>query len=302
MTLGQLDSLRGKSLAFVGDSMTRQQFQSFVSMIYEQGLKVEDVSITEVVDHVFVPGLSLNIFRVWAVYLVAKSGTAFKRPSEKRLKASLDLSRMEERLQKLLEDNHPDVLVFNTGLWHNVDRDLGKFFYEVNVAFHSLLKRAVQAEYVEKSRKFPLLVWRSTSRTHFEGGAFETGKCLRVEPLKPVDEHVSPTDWLAQFSTRADVDIMNFLAGKAIEDVWGRPVGEGPDLEAPFWLLDGEAFVRDRVEAHTVRRRKEAPPGHDCTHFCSPGVLDFWNEVLVHHISAVVNATTTSERATKLFH
>nr|CAB3465185.1 unnamed protein product [Digitaria exilis] len=115
-----LERLRGKRVVFMGDSMSRTQWESFICMLMagvEDPRTVFEANgneITKTIRHLAVRfashGLTVEFFR--SVFLVQQHPAP--RHAPKRVKSTLRLDRMDNFSRKCLNS---DVLIFNTGHW-----------------------------------------------------------------------------------------------------------------------------------------------------------------------------------------
>lgn len=115
-----LERLRGKRIVFVGDSMSRTQWESFICMLMtavEDKMSVYEVNgrnITKITRHLAVHfrsfNLSVEFYR--SVFLV-QPGIAPKH-SPKRVKSTLKLDKLDEISKEWVDS---DAIIFNSGHW-----------------------------------------------------------------------------------------------------------------------------------------------------------------------------------------
>uniref|UniRef100_A0A1D1XV47 Diacylglycerol kinase n=1 Tax=Anthurium amnicola TaxID=1678845 RepID=A0A1D1XV47_9ARAE len=285
-----LPLLRGRHLAFVGDSMARNQLESLLCLLATAS--PPDLIYHDGQDNKFrrwrFPSHDATVSVFWSPFLV--------RGLEKSPAAGLDhnelyLDAVDERWASEL--GSIDMVVLSVGHWflHPAvyyekagDLVLGchycpqlnhtevGFYGVYRKAFRTALHAALTRHVGDRGR---LVVVTTFSPAHFEGEWDKAGACPKTEPYAEGERAVEGMD--AEMR-RAQLEEVAAAAKKAkaagvvaVEavDVTGmalmRPDGHpGPYMYA-FPFAGG---VPERVQ-------------NDCVHWCLPGPIDAWNEVLL---------------------
>ncbi|KAJ4834719.1 Protein trichome birefringence-like 16 [Turnera subulata] len=279
-----LNMMKDKTLAFVGDSLGRQQFQSMMCMI-TGGMKTADVmDVGEEYGLVIPQGsarpngwafrflkTNTTILYYWSASLCDLEPVDIKNP---QTNFAMHLDRPPAFLRQYLHKF--DVLVLNTGHhWNrgkfnanrwvmyiggipNTNRQLAMIGNAKNFTIHSIINWVNS-----QLPKYPHLkaFYRSISPRHFVNGDWNTGgSCNNTTPMSIGKEVLQD-------------ESSDYSAGHAAK-------GTGVKL------LDITALSQLRDEAHISRYSISGSKGfQDCLHWCLPGVPDTWNEILFAHIS-----------------
>lgn len=271
--------MQNKTLAFVGDSLGRQQFQSLMCMITggNETLDVEDVGKEYgliVTDGAARPNgwafrfLSTNttILYYWSASLCDVEPIDVNNPNTDY---AMHLDRPPAFLREFIHKF--DVLVLNTGHhWNrgklkanrwvmhvggvpNTDRKIAVIWGAKNLTIHSVVSWVNS-----QLPKYPGLkaFFRTISPRHFVGGDWNTGgSCDNTKPMS-VGKEI-----LDEEST--DQNAAHAVKGTGVT------------------LLDITALSQLRDEGHISRFSMTAQVGvQDCLHWCLPGVPDTWNELM----------------------
>ncbi|WOL20129.1 protein trichome birefringence-like 14 isoform X2 [Canna indica] len=273
--------MQNKTIAFVGDSLGRQQFQSLMCMVSggEMSPEVEDVGK----DYGLVkapgalrpdgwayrfPCTNTTILYYWS------SSLCELEPLNKSDPATHYAMHLD-RPVTFLKQHLPrfDVLVLNTG--HHWNRDKfrgnrwemyaggvpvidGKLVDLVNAKNFTLysIVRWVDSQIMQHPKLKAFL--RTMSPRHFVNGDWNTGgSCDNTVPLSNGSE--------------------------VLQDGSSDHVAEAATKGTRVKLLDITALSKLRDEGHISKYtlRKKASQGiHDCLHWCLPGIPDSWNEIL----------------------
>nr|XP_043636073.1 protein trichome birefringence-like 16 [Erigeron canadensis]XP_043636080.1 protein trichome birefringence-like 16 [Erigeron canadensis] len=276
-----LKRMQDKTLAFVGDSLGRQQFQSLMCMVTggEELSDVEDVG--KEYGLVLSPGstrpdgwayrfLSTNttILYYWSASLCDLEPID---PTNPTTDYAMHLDRPPAFLKHFLDKIH--ALVLNTGHhWNrgklnanrwvmyvggkpNTDRRIADIGGAKNLTIYSVVK------WVDSQLpKHPELkaFFRSISPRHFFNGEWNTGGTC-------------------DSTTPGSLEVL--------QDESSDPIAAGAVKGTNVKLLDITGLSLVREEGHISRYSIRAAPGmQDCLHWCLPGVPDTWNELLFAQI------------------
>ncbi|KAG6387560.1 hypothetical protein SASPL_152752 [Salvia splendens] len=277
-----LQRMQDKTLAFIGDSLGRQQFQSLMCMVtggkersdvqdvgHEYGLVKARRAIRPDGWAYRFPITNTTILYYWSASLCDLEPIQGSNP----VNFAMHLDRPPAFLQRYLHKF--DVLVLNTGHhWNrgkinanrwvmyvngvpNTNRKTSDIGGAKNLTIHSIVK------WVDAQLPlFPGLkaFLRTLSPRHFFNGEWNTGgTCDNATPLSGGKEVLKD-------------DSSDSVAAHAVR---------GTNVT----LLDITALSELRDEGHISRYSIKASPGvQDCLHWCLPGIPDTWNEILFAQI------------------
>lgn len=277
-----LESLRGKRMMFVGDSLNRGQYVSMVCLLHR--LIPEDKKSMETYNND-----ALTVFRVkdynatiefyWAPFLLeSNSDNAVVHRISDRIVRKGSMNKHGRHWKGV------DILVFNTYLWwvtgqdmkilkgsfKDVEKEIMQMSTEdaYRMAMKSLLRWVTRNLDREKTRVF----FTSMSPTHSKGNwGGEAGENCYNQTTPIVD----PNYWGSD-------------SRKSIMKVIGEEFSKS---EFPITFLNITQLSSYRKDAHTSIYKKQwnpltteqlANPASyaDCIHWCLPGLQDTWNELL----------------------
>ncbi|KAK4755941.1 hypothetical protein SAY87_009698 [Trapa incisa] len=274
-----LKRMKDKTIAFVGDSLGRQQFQSLLCMVTGgiRRLDVKDVGKEYGLvkaRHAIRPGgwayrfpeTNTTIIFYWSTSLCDLKPI---NRSNHSTEYAMHLDRPPSFLQRFIPGF--DVLVLNTGHhWNrgkisanrwvmyvggkpNTDRKISQIWHAKNLTIHSIVKWLdSQLPNHPRLKTF----YRSVSPRHFVGGDWNTGGSCDNENPVAIGKEVSQTE------------SSDHIANSAVR---------GTKVK----LLDITGLSQVRDEGHISRFSKKSTQGtRDCLHWCLPGVPDTWNEIL----------------------
>lgn len=266
-----LEKLRGKRIVFVGDSLSRTQWESMICLlmngvedkksVYEvNGNKIsKKIRYLSVRFHSF--NFTIEFYR--SVFLV-KIGSVPKR-SPKRVRSTIKLDELDGISSKWIDS---DILVFNTGHWWNRAKlfEMGCYFkvggrLKLGMSTMSAYTTALNtwASWVEnmvdtdRTRVF----FRTFEGSHWSG---QNGHTCEVTE-KPL--YRSNMEYRNNFS-----DIIKSVVN---------------NMSAPVTTMYVTPMGSFRSDAH-VGTWSDNPTVPDCSHWCLPGVPDAWNQILFSYL------------------
>lgn len=274
-----LKRMQNKTLAFIGDSLGRQQFQSLMCMVtggkdrpdvldvgHEYGLVQSRGSARPDGWAYRFPDTNTTILYYWSASLCDLTPI---NPSAPATDYAMHLDRPPAFLSHFLP--RLDVIVLNTGHhWNrgklkanrwvmyvggvpNTNRKTATIGGAKNFTIHSIVSWVNS-----QLPKYPHVkaFYRSISPRHFFNGDWNTGgTCDNTTPLSEGKEVLQDES--------SDYDAARAVRGTSVK------------------LLDITALSQLRDEGHISRYSIKATPGvQDCLHWCLPGVPDTWNEIL----------------------
>ncbi|XVF61038.1 hypothetical protein PTKIN_Ptkin08bG0096300 [Pterospermum kingtungense] len=278
-----LRSMQDKTIAFVGDSLGRQQFQSMMCMASggEQSPEVEDAAS----EYGLVkprgakrpdgwvyrfPDTNTTILYYWSASL---SDLVPINSTDPASDVAMHLDRPPGFLRRFF--HRFDVLVLNTGHhWNrgklaanrwvmhvngkpNESKELEDLRNAKNFTVHSIV-RWLDAQLPSHPRLKAF--FRTISPRHFRNGDWNTGgTCNNSIPLTGGSEVLQDES--------SDKVVENAVRGTKVK------------------ILDITALSELRDEAHMSDSSIRPTQGiNDCLHWCLPGVPDTWNELLIEQI------------------
>ncbi|XP_061366438.1 protein trichome birefringence-like 3 [Gastrolobium bilobum] len=277
-----LKKLRGKRLLFVGDSLQRNQWESFVCLVEwvipqnQKSMKLGSIhSVFQAKEY------NATIEFYWAPYLV-ESNTDINIIGDTK-KRIIKVDAIAERAKNW---TGVDILVFNTYVWWMSSAKIkslwGSFsngeegFEEFDAPVAYKLALRTWANWVDttinpnKTRVF----FTTMSPTHTRSedwGNMEGVKCFNE--TKPVRKK-------KHWGTGSDKSIMSVVT-KVVKRM-KVPVTFINITQISEYRIDGHSSVYTENGGKLLTEEERADPQNaDCIHWCLPGVPDTWNQIFL---------------------
>eukprot|EP00850_Spirogloea_muscicola_P015191 SM000114S24154 [mRNA] locus=s114:262071:267559:- [translate_table: standard] len=284
--------LQGRRVVFVGDSIGRNQFQSFLCMlmaglddgaVYEKYgnpiTKHEGYLVFVFRDH----NLTVEFFRSPFLVLQTRPPSSSSIPAKVQSVIKLDVP--DRKWGQFAAG--ADVVVFNNGHWFTHSKTIGAGHYfslrgaiRWNLTVEDAYERSMYTivDWVRRNSSGSHAFFRSYSPVHFRFGGWLTGGvCNETHPVWDDHEHED---------------------AHPFENITRRALAR---MRAPLTYLDVTYLSRFRVDGHmNIKARYLASAilsGLNPFHWCLPGVPDAWNEVLHANLLLRLVATGNSNRS-----
>ncbi|CAH8351097.1 unnamed protein product [Eruca vesicaria subsp. sativa] len=277
-----LERVRNKWWAFIGDSIASNHVQSLICILSQVEEMVEIYHDKEFRSKVWrFPSHNFTLSIVWSPFLV-KSET---------LDGSSEIQLYLDRLDHKWTHQYSnfDYVVISGGKWflketifHENNTVTGCHYchgkynltdFGYDYSYRKTLK--LLRSFVQSSTHKPLVLFRTTTPDHFEYGEWNTGGyCNRTMPFKEDEAKLKTVDDVMR---EVELDVFqNFREGSI-----------------KFRLLDTTGMSLLRPDGHPGPYRHPHPFAgvkhrssvqNDCLHWCLPGPIDSWNDVMVETI------------------
>ncbi|KAI3840671.1 hypothetical protein MKX03_004683 [Papaver bracteatum] len=287
-----LELLRGKSLAFIGDSVGRNQFASLVCLLAKVGYP-EDHSYSPEpqTKRVVYKNYNFTLSLFWSPYLVK---TKENGPSNSGAPLNIYLDEFNVEWTSQIE-NH-DHIILSTGHWffrpamfYESGKLIGCLYCDDNSVKHFEPTYGYGRDFATSFRAVNSLenfkgvaFLRTFSPSHFEGGSWnEGGNCIKTKPLMSNETQLHDQD-LKMYTTQ--------LEEFKVVEIEGVKKNSG--VVNNFRLLDTTQMLWLRPDGHPSsywHKKEEVGKYNDCVHWCFPGPIDTLNDFLFEMLKIETN-------------
>ncbi|KAG2395330.1 Protein trichome birefringence-like 25 [Vigna angularis] len=294
-----LDMMRDKSWAFIGDSISRNHVQSLLCLLSQvcvadlllYQLAAHDLCVVQVeaADAVYhdeeyksriwkFPSHNFTLSTLWSPFLVKAdifediNGVSSSEPQ-------LYLDVVDDKWTSQYKNFDYVVIAggkwfLKTAIYHENNTVTGCYKCHgknlTDQGFQHAYSKALQQafDFMTHSEHKPVVFFRTTTPDHFEYGEwFSGGYCNRTLPFKEEQIHVRYED-----SVLRSIELEEFDRAK--------------NASPNFKLLDTTGLSLLRPDGHPGPYRYFHPllnstVQNDCLHWCLPGPIDSWNDILL---------------------
>ncbi|XP_073059326.1 xyloglucan O-acetyltransferase 1 [Primulina eburnea] len=290
-----LTLLENKHMAFVGDSIARNQLESLLCMVSVAAKP--QLFYTDGGENKFrkwnFPDRNINISIYWSPFLVK----GIEKNTEKNFN-TLFLDSLDENWAADLD--HIDMLVLSIGHWYlhpavyyYGDSVLGchycKNYSEIEI--YDVFGKALNTTFKEviKKRKGlqrnPIHVFLVTfSPHHFEGEWDKFGACPKIQPF---GENEVVLEGMNAEMRRFGLEEVKEAKLKA-KQYGSNVIFEALDI-SKLTLLRPDGHPGPYMNPFPFAKGVTEHVQNDCVHWCLPGAIDTWNEILLDMIKRMPN-------------
>ncbi|KAF4385483.1 hypothetical protein F8388_010039 [Cannabis sativa] len=279
-----LELVRDKSLAFVGDSVARNQMQSLICLLSRVEYPIdESYTSNEQYKRWKYTTYNFTLATYWTPHLVKAQKTETEGPTKTGL-FNLYLDELDEAWTAQMEDF--DYIILSGGQWfytpmvfYENHKIIGCHFCQLpnvtNLGMYYGYRRAMRTalKAINGLKNYKGVTYlRTFAPSHFEGGLWnQGGNCVRTVPFKNNE-------------TVLEGPSMEFYMIQVEE--FRNAEREGRKRGLKFRMLDTTQAMLLRPDGHPSKYGHSANVTmyNDCVHWCLPGPIDTWNDFLLEMI------------------
>lgn len=283
-----LELMRGKTLAFIGDSVARNQMESMLCILWQ--VEVPKNRGNKKMQRYYFRSTSTMIVRIWSSWLVHKTSEPFDFAPAGVDKLLLDSP--DEHFMEFIPAF--DVIVVSSGHWFAKRSvyilnnkivggqlwwpDKSKKMVVNNIEAFGISVETILSAILNHPNFTGLTILRSFSPDHYEGGAWNTGGSCTGK-VNPASDDELVENGFTNIMHEKQVTGFN----RAISKQTNRSKLILMDITKAFsYRRDGHPGPYRSTDPNKITKRGPdgKPPPQDCLHWCMPGPVDTWNELV----------------------
>ncbi|KAA3459791.1 protein YLS7-like [Gossypium australe] len=324
-----LELMRGKTLAFIGDSVARNQMESMLCLLWQASIYTLKLPVSwlnplfhieqflgfEILEQWYVRewivevpqnrgnkrmqrwhfvSTSVMIVRIWSSWLVRETTEKIDFAPEGVTKLHLDAP--DDKLMEFIPNF--DVIVISSGHWfakqsvYVLNNEIvgGQLWWPNgsppmkvnNVDAFGISVETILSAILTHPNYTGLTIVRSFSPDHYEGGAWNTGgSCTGKEKPLAIGELVEN----GFTNIMHEKQVLGFE--RAVMKATNKSKLRLMDITEVFsYRHDGHPGPYRNPDPNKITKRGPdgKPPPQDCLHWCMPGPIDTWNEIVLEII------------------
>jgi hypothetical protein len=281
-----LDSMRNKSWALIGDSILRNHVQSMLcllSRIEDPEEVYHDEAFKSRRWHFKSHNFTLSL--IWSPFLI-KADIFENDDGVSKADLELHLDILDKNWTDLYENF--DYVVISTGQWFlktaiywdngtviGCHYCKGRNLTDVSIGY--AFRRSLQEvfRFINSSPHKPIVYYRTWSPDHFENGEWWSGGiCNRTQPYKKGEYKGKDIDRLM---SKIEYDEFN----DAVR-LGGSPMRLLNTFDLSLLRPDSHSGPFRTFHPFDEQGRRKPNVVNDCLHWCLPGAIDAWNDLLMH--------------------
>nr|CAB3463505.1 unnamed protein product [Digitaria exilis] len=286
-----LDSMRNKAWGLIGDSILRNQVQSLLCLLSKAEEPVDVYHDKEFKNRRWhFQSYNFTVSLIWSPFLI-KSDVFENENGESTSEIQLHLDTLDASWTSQYESF--DYVIISGGQWFlrtavywENGAVVGCHYCKnkrlAELGFEHLYLKTLQSvfSFIISAKHKPVIFFRTWSPDHFENGEwFNGGSCNRVTPYKKGEHregyngHVMREIELKEFSKAAAALRVSVDAAERLKlmDTYSlsslRPDGHVGPYRTPYPFAKGS--------------KNTASVQNDCLHWCVPGPIDAWNDLVM---------------------
>ncbi|KAF9668264.1 hypothetical protein SADUNF_Sadunf15G0110900 [Salix dunnii] len=297
-----LELMRGKTIAFIGDSVARNQMESMLCLLWQA--KAPKNRGNKKMQRYFFSSTSTTVVRIWSSWLVHQTPESIDFAPKGVVKLHLDAP--DEQFMEFIPNF--DVIVLSSGHWfakqsvYVLNNEIvgGQLWWPDrsrpmkvnNVEAFGISVETILTSIATHPNFTGLTILRTYSPDHYEGGAWNTGgSCTGKE--KPLAPGKLVENGFTEIMHKKQITGFD----RAIKKATNKSKLKLMDITESFgYRHDGHPGPYRSLDPNKLTKRGPdgKPPPQDCLHWCMPGPVDIWNELVLEIIRRDFEANQNS--------